>query len=606
MSSDDDDKTVFGQSLPQRPNRQPPPAERPGQGGALPPEEGDRTVFGTPLPQAARPQGELPRAPQGYGQPPPQPYPSQPYPPQGQQPQPYPPQSPRVAQTGRPLQPPQKSLIQKPPSQQSNDEWGGDTWMDGPQVQPAPQPRQPYPQAQPRYAPESPDAQPQWRGETYKPETGYRAPGADMFPQYQRPEARPQPVQARKIPLHDALKATGIGAGGSSNPLISASANLMILLGRLRTGLVEMQSAPLLDHVAREIDLFERNALEAGVPPADVQDAKYAVCATADDIVQNLPGVDRGMWLEYAMAARFFNDRNAGLRFYERMDAAMKAPGQKFQLLELMLACLSLGFEGQYRATPNGLVQLTRIRTAIYETLRRVTPRPDDDISVRWTPVVFKGKRRRGGVPVWAVAAIGFSMAVTLFVTLSTLLSSNASPAVSRIALMHSGLLPLAMEPAAPVIRNDEPKSTQMDRLRAGLAEPIEAGAVALDVKKEWIAIRVDEALRFASGRAELDDAGLPLVNQIAQVLNEEQGPVRVIGHSDGDSCCKKGPFRSNEQLSEGRAQTVADLLAGLIARPDRLSVEGKGFTQPVVAPETSREDKSRNRRVEIMIQRED
>jgi type VI secretion system protein ImpK len=235
-----------------------------------------------------------------------------------------------------------------------------------------------------------------------------------------------------------------------------------------------------------------------------------------------------------------------------------------------------------------------------------VVGRPDDDISVRWTPVIFRGKRRRGGPPVWAVGAIGAAMAVALFATLSTLLSAQSSESTQRIALMHAGLPPLAMEPAAPVLRSVEPKTTQIDRLRTALEGPIGEGSLALDVRKEWIAIRVSEAFRFASGRAELREDATPLLQEIAAAVDAEQGPVRVVGHSDGDGCCRSGPFRSNEQLSEGRAKTVSDLLGGMITDASRLSVEGKGFTEPLVSPETSSVDKAQNRRVEVMIQREE
>lgn len=375
-----------------------------------------------------------------------------------------------------------------------------------------------------------------------------------------------------------------------------------------------MQSAPLLDHVAREIDLFERNALGSGAPAEDVRDAKYILSATADDIVQNLPGADRGMWLEYSMGARFFNDREAGVGFFQRMDAAMKAPGQKFHLLDLILVCLSLGFEGQYRAIPDGGNQLTRIRNAIYETLRRVVPRPDDDISVRWTPIVFRGKRRSGGPPIWAVGALGAAMVVALFATLTTLLSSQGNAAEERIALMHGGLPNLALEAAEPVIRPADPpvqitpdpiRIDQLERLRAALAGPIERQEVTLDVKKEWIAIRLDTYLRFASGRAELGADATPLLEEIASAIDDEEGPVRIVGHSDGDGLSGRGRYKTNQQLSEARAQTVSDILSGMVEDRARLQVEGKGFTEPLVQPEVTTEDKARNRRVEIMIQRE-
>src|SRR5690606_8235043 len=194
-------------------------------------------------------------------------------------------------------------------------------------------------------------------------------PDRGFFPDVPRPQHQQAPMVGPKIPLAAALQVKGLGRGSASNPLIAAAASLLILLGRLRTGLVEMQAAPLMDHVTREIDAFERNALMAGVNPHEALVAKYALSGTADDIVQNLPGADRGNWLQYSMVARFFHKRDSGVGFFQEVEKAMQAPGQHYNLLELMLTCLNLGFEGQYRTLPNGAVELARIRAAIYETL---------------------------------------------------------------------------------------------------------------------------------------------------------------------------------------------------------------------------------------------
>ena len=313
-------------------------------------DDDDKTVFGQPISPVTPPQSAPEKTVFG---------------------QPVPPQSPQGGQ----LPPAQVPPGYAPPGRAPAD----DTWHRGPL---APQPTPPMPAAAPRPAAQQP---------YYTPGTGQQTGGQGIFPEIGQ---APQPQAAQQQPriaLSDALNARGSGAGQSSNPLIAAAADLLVLLGRLRTGLVEMQASPLIDHVTREIDGFERRAQAAGLPSQDILDAKYALSATADDIVQNLPGANRGMWQEYSMAARFFGDRSSGVGFFQKMDEAMRAPGQRFHLLELMLTCLSLGFEGQYRAMPNGTVESARIRNAIYETLRRVQPRPDDDISPRWSAVPLGG-----------------------------------------------------------------------------------------------------------------------------------------------------------------------------------------------------------------------
>lgn len=599
MASDDDDKTVFGQPIPQAP--------RPGTGGQPPrpaappppratdvnPNDPDRTVFGTPI----APQGQPPRvAPQG--QPRPSAFPQTPPP----------------------------SSIQKPPQASWGD--GDDTWLGG-KITPQPTPQQSYQQPAPppqpapprpspmpiapqptRAAPQAP-SQPQPRpmgnpgsnhysGRLYEAETG-RPSGAELFPEVRQRQTQAAPSMRQKIALEDALRASGLGAGGPNNPLVAAAANLLILLGRLRTGMVEMQSAPLLDHVAREIDAFESNALEAGVPAEDVTDAKYALSATADDIVQNLPGADRGMWLEYSMGARFFGERNAGVGFFQRMDKAMKSPGQKFNLLDLFLVCLSLGFEGQYRAMPNGPNELARIRKAIYETLRKVVKRPDDDISVKWAPVIVNGKRRRGGVPVWVAAAIGGMMVVALFATLATLLSRQAGFTQNGIAMMHFNLPPVAIERSAPVERQPEPpKVERLDEIKAALS----GQEVEIELKGDWVLIRLGEALRFASGKADLTNDLSALASAIGAVLETQSGPIRIVGHTDSIPPSGRGQFKTNESLSEARAKTVADLVTANLTDKERVQIEGLGPVEPI-ADNATKEGRARNRRVEIMIRRE-
>lgn len=562
MADDEDDKTVFGQSLP---GAQKPQAPKP----ASPPPE-DRTVFGQPAP------------------PPPQ----SPQPPQPQQP--YQPPGGRVAPTQQPgwgaQQPPQQPPAQTP----WNNPGADDTWLGGGGGY-SPPPQQPQPQ-QPYYPSQE---------QLYRPNTGARGPGAEIFPDIPAEEQPQQQRVAPRIPLEEALRAKGVGKGGSSNPLIAASANLLILLGRLRTGLVETNVDPLVAHVAREIDAFERNALAAGVSPQDVQDGKYVLCATADDIVQNLPGADRSEWIRGSMVARFFGERQSGVKFFEVLDQAMKAPAQRFYLLELMLTGLSLGFEGQYRAVQDGGNQLTRIRNAIYETLRRIQPRPDDDVSVHWEPVILNNRRRAGGPPVWAVAAVGVTLLAITFGVLSTLMTRGFGETRDVVLALHAGQAPISIERTAPVTEPYvAPETNQLERIRERLAPEIESGAVEVDRKNEWIFVRVGDLLQFRTGSADLETSFDELATAIANALDSEPGAIRVVGHTDSIPMSGRGQFKTNEELSLARATTVGEVMKGFVSDPSRVSVEGKGPTEPI-ADNATREGQARNRRVEIMIPRE-
>jgi len=554
--TDDKDKTVFGGPLPgQKPGGSTPfsgnPAPDPRRPAPPPAGEGDRTVIG----------GALPVPPPGGGRVAPAQHTQNPW--------------------GTPAHTPpgQTPPGQTPPSD--------DTWLGGalpPQQPPHPSP---YPQSQIGQAPGT--------------------PGQGFFPDIPRHDQQPQqPVQGPRIALADALKGTGLGAGGPSNPLLAAAANLLILFGRLRTGLVEMDAMPLMDHVTREIDAFERNALAAGADPMETQVAKYAICGTADDIVQNLPGADKGVWIQYSMVARFFGKRDSGVGFFQEAEKAMQAPAQRFNLLELMLVCLSLGFEGQYRTLPNGGVELARIRAAIYESLRRVHPRPDDDVSVNWQAVPMGGRRSFGGTPIWVIAGIAAAMIVAAFATLSTLINRDGAQVVTTLNQIHPSGVKINLErsQAVQAFVPDVQDTTQIDRIRASLADEIEAGSVEVGTKGQFIFLRVGNLLLFDSGASTVKEAFRPLAAKLAETLNEEPGPIRVIGFTDNIPLSGRGRYKTNYDLSLARATSVADVIKETLEDNSRVEVEGKGESDPI-GDNATPEGRAQNRRVEIMVAKE-
>ncbi|MBM2578076.1 type IVB secretion system protein IcmH/DotU [Jannaschia sp. Os4] len=423
--------------------------------------------------------------------------------------------------------------------------------------------------------------------------------GQGFFPEMTPREAQAAPRGAApRITLEQAMRGTGLGAGGSSNPLVAAAANLLILFGRLRTGLVEMQAAPLMEHVYHEIVAFERAASAAGLPPQTVEVAKYALCGTADDIVQNLPGADRGQWAEYSMAARFFNTRDTGVGFFHEAEKAMQAPAEHYDLLELMLTCLSLGFEGEYRTRPNGATELARIRHAIYETLRRVKPRPDDDVSPMWAPVILRGRRRFGGIPVWAYAGLAAVLVVGFFATLSTLLNREGSEVANALYRMHPTDVSVALERSGPATPFVAPQA-QLDRIRAALAPEIAAGEVEVGSKGDFIYVRVGNLLLFDSGRADLRAEFAPVAARIAEVLDAEPGPIRIEGFTDS-----VGQPQTNLNLSVARAEAVEAVIGPLLSDGARVESVGRGEADPI-GDNATPEGRAQNRRVEVSIARE-
>jgi outer membrane protein OmpA-like peptidoglycan-associated protein len=124
----------------------------------------------------------------------------------------------------------------------------------------------------------------------------------------------------------------------------------------------------------------------------------------------------------------------------------------------------------------------------------------------------------------------------------------------------------------------------------AAVEAPPPAPAVA---QAQQVVIAGDVAFEF--DRDVIRPQFYPELNAIADRLNETPNVrVAVQGHTDS-----VGPAAYNQGLSERRAQSVANYLAGRGVSRDRMEVSGFGETRPIATNET-REGRAQNRRVEI------
>ena len=104
----------------------------------------------------------------------------------------------------------------------------------------------------------------------------------------------------------------------------------------------------------------------------------------------------------------------------------------------------------------------------------------------------------------------------------------------------------------------------------------------------------------FMPGQAEVNNNIKPTLDKVASEINRVMGAVGVIGHSD-NSPIKTDAFPDNFVLSEERARSVADYLTSAGVLNSRLTVEGKGDSQPVADNKTAA-GKAKNRRVQIIV----
>ena len=466
-----------------------------------------------------------------------------------------------------------------------------------------PYPASPYPTppyAPSPYTPPSPPQAPPQGGQANW--DGWMAsPTPPAVLPYLQQNAAAAPMTPAPLSPHVSVDLVTVAA----NPLMGAAASLLLLLGRLRASLSRAGAGQLMDQVAQAIQQFEIDARDAGVPADQVNVAKYALAACADDIVQNLPSDDRQIWTQYSMLVRFFGERTGGVKFFQELDRAKQNPSVNLGLLEVMHACLSLGFEGVYRAS-GGAGALQGLRRDLYDTIRRAQPKTIEDLSPHWRgqSIALAGSRLQ--VPVWAVATVAGVILLGAYLFLRNMLSGQAEALAIKMAQVHPDTeIAIARETAVKPPPDPPVKtSTQLERIRAALADEILAGKLSADQSTTTIFVRIGTLVLFPSGGARVNDSFAPIARRIAASLDKEPGAIRIDGYTDSDPI-RTMAFPSNFELSEARAKSVAGLLKSDLAKPERVVVAGKGAENPV-APNDTEANKSKNRRVEISIPRAD
>lgn len=110
-------------------------------------------------------------------------------------------------------------------------------------------------------------------------------------------------------------------------------------------------------------------------------------------------------------------------------------------------------------------------------------------------------------------------------------------------------------------------------------------------------AIQIRSGALFKTASTDINPKVQPVLEHIVSTLNAHPAlAVRVIGHTDNT-----GDPQRNQQLSAQRAESVRNALVSLGLDENRVSHEGRGDTEPI-APNTSSEGRSVNRRVDLLI----
>ncbi|MGF1762972.1 flagellar motor protein MotB [Aliivibrio kagoshimensis] len=146
-----------------------------------------------------------------------------------------------------------------------------------------------------------------------------------------------------------------------------------------------------------------------------------------------------------------------------------------------------------------------------------------------------------------------------------------------------------------------EAQKQLMESIQQALQQEMEDGTLEVENLGQQIVIRIREKGAFPEGSAFLQPKFRPLIRQIADLVKDVPGIVRVSGHTDNQPLDSE-LYRSNWDLSSQRAVSVAHEMEGVRGFDRlRLRVIGMADAEPLNGNKT-RAERAANRRVDINI----
>ncbi|MEZ7209607.1 DotU family type VI secretion system protein [Pantoea ananatis] len=375
------------------------------------------------------------------------------------------------------------------------------------------------------------------------------------------------------------------------NSLVAAANPLINAIPQIRHSVSHDDPARLRQQLIDQIRRFELACQQSGLSYEVIVGARYCLCTALDEAAALTPWGSRGVWTSNGLLVTFHNETWGGEKFFQLLAKLSQNPRQHILLLELIYFCLLLGFEGRYRVLDNGRSQLDTIKQRLLQMIRSVrgsfaaalSPHPTDQPVLRklWRPMI----------PLWACAALAGLAACLFYIVLNWRLGDYTSPVLAKI---YQTTLPEVQ------IRNPAPPPPSLN-LKSFLKPEIDEGLVAVRDEADQSVVTLKGDGLFASGSTEVRGRYDAVIQRVAEAMNNVSGKILVVGYSDNVPI-RSARFASNYELSLARAQSVQTLLQKQLAKPSRVKAEGRGETHPLV-PNTSAENRARNRRVEITLQ---
>jgi type VI secretion system protein ImpK len=418
----------------------------------------------------------------------------------------------------------------------------------------------------------------------------------------------PPPRAAAPPPSLDMVAVPEIGA----NRLVAIAAPLLaaaIRIGASRGG-ANPDPEKLRRGMVEEVRRFERAALATGMDTRPLRAARYALCATIDDLVLSTPWGAASSWSQQSLTSIFHTEVTGGDRFFDILEQMQKDLGHNGEVVELMYLCTSLGFEGRYRVMPRGVAALTELRDSVYRVIRNRRGEFERELSPHWRGIDTGYRPLSQRLPLWAIGLGTVTLAALIYLGFNLALSGASDIAYAELyglppqgapSVVRAAVVPPPPPASPPPPQPGAPPSLS-SKLHQFLAPEIKEGLVTVLEDAQSVTVRLTNRNMFGSGEATLNASYNNLLGRIGNALQDEAGDVQVNGYTDNQPI-HTVRFPSNFQLSQARADAVARLITARLSDPKRVHAVGRADADPL-APNTTPEGRQQNRRTEIVLTR--
>ncbi|MEI6987039.1 MAG: type IVB secretion system protein IcmH/DotU [Rhodospirillaceae bacterium] len=424
-------------------------------------------------------------------------------------------------------------------------------------------------------------------------------------------------------------------ASTSPNPVLRAATPLLALMMRLPDLPAPANIDGFRQRVIAALRRFLSSARVAGVEPDLMRVSHVILCAVLDDIIGTTAWGRKSNWSEHGLISTFHQDIDGVDCLITQLDHIKADPEHHIDQLELAFICTGFGYEGQFRYLPNGASGFRQFREEIYRAITAARPPAVMELSPSWRGESAQRPPITAILPPWVLASIGGLLLTGLYMAFAFSLGGDAdrlyqqmagllpdrpavivhleplarptattpiaAPAPPPPAAPATATTPLAITPtSATVAAVEQAPSQRASRLRNALADEIAARQVYIVTNRDGDVIRIPSPATFQRSSDALTRPGHELIERLAKLLDHERGRLLVVGHTD-DRVAQSVRFPSSLALSEARARAVARVLVAHVRSPERVDIEGRADTDPIV-PNTDATNRERNRRVEIML----